>query len=198
MTLTPHLPAPYLIADDQGVELLNSAGAPYGDWMDWLQDGGEMLSWMVAAGFLTADQAESLAAQLPPAELNRAAADLRALREAFRAALPAGNDVLIADLNRLMARGQGHHRLIPGPDGLTLTHVPRLTSADDLLALVATAVARLLTQGEPGRTRQCDGPTCTYWFRDISKNNRRRWCSMAVCGNRAKAAGHRARQKGVR
>jgi predicted RNA-binding Zn ribbon-like protein len=36
--------------------------------------------------------------------------------------------------------------------------------------------------------RKCEGTTCTLWFLDVSKAHARRWCSMAVCGNRAKAA----------
>jgi hypothetical protein len=41
--------------------------------------------------------------------------------------------------------------------------------------------------------RACDGPACTLLFLDRTKSHARRWCSMAVCGNRAKAAAHRAR-----
>jgi len=40
--------------------------------------------------------------------------------------------------------------------------------------------------------RNCQGPTCTMLFLDTTKGRARRWCSMAVCGNRAKQAKHRA------
>ena len=33
------------------------------------------------------------------------------------------------------------------------------------------------------------------WFLDVSKAHARRWCNMAVCGSRAKAAAHRARAR---
>ncbi|WP_443691321.1 CGNR zinc finger domain-containing protein [Pseudomonas sp.] len=38
------------------------------------------------------------------------------------------------------------------------------------------------------KIKQCEG--CTWLFIDTSKNHRRRWCSMATCGNRAKAQRH--------
>ena len=43
--------------------------------------------------------------------------------------------------------------------------------------------------------RNCEGLSCAMWFYDVSKGHARRWCSMAVCGNRAKAAAHRARAR---
>jgi len=43
--------------------------------------------------------------------------------------------------------------------------------------------------------KNCEGPTCTMLFLDTTKGHARRWCTMAVCGNRAKQASHRARAK---
>jgi predicted RNA-binding Zn ribbon-like protein len=45
------------------------------------------------------------------------------------------------------------------------------------------------------RIRRCAGPTCVLLFLDVSKSGRRRWCDMAVCGNRAKVAAHHARTR---
>ncbi len=195
LNMTTDLPSPYLIADHPGVELLNSAGAPYGAWIDWLQNGQEMLGWMAAVGLLSTDQARTLAVQMPRRELDETAQAMRALRDAFRANLPEASSSFVAQLNQILSKGRGHYHLRSDDQGLALDMVPRLKTGGDLLGLCAAAIADLYCLGEPGRTRQCDGPTCTYWFRDVSKNNRRRWCSMAVCGNRAKAATHRAKQK---
>ncbi|MBD2103918.1 CGNR zinc finger domain-containing protein [Leptolyngbya sp. FACHB-261] len=38
--------------------------------------------------------------------------------------------------------------------------------------------------------RCCEGANCTFWFHDRTKSHARRWCSMAICGNRAKATSH--------
>jgi hypothetical protein len=45
------------------------------------------------------------------------------------------------------------------------------------------------------RTTACEAGNCSLWFLDVSKGHARRWCSMAICGNRAKAAAHRARAR---
>ncbi|GGP54825.1 CGNR zinc finger domain-containing protein [Saccharothrix coeruleofusca] len=45
------------------------------------------------------------------------------------------------------------------------------------------------------RVRACANPACVLHFFDVSKNGSRRWCSMAGCGNRAKANRHYARHR---
>ncbi|GHD98997.1 CGNR zinc finger domain-containing protein [Streptomyces alanosinicus] len=47
----------------------------------------------------------------------------------------------------------------------------------------------------PDRIRGCAGGGCILHFFDTSRNGTRRWCSMAACGNRAKASRHYARSK---
>lgn len=47
----------------------------------------------------------------------------------------------------------------------------------------------------PDRIRACAHPSCVLHFFDTSRNGTRRWCSMAVCGNRAKASRHHARSR---
>ncbi|WP_101848318.1 CGNR zinc finger domain-containing protein [Zhihengliuella sp. ISTPL4] len=68
--------------------------------------------------------------------------------------------------------------------------VRTLGSADEVLALVARAAQHALT--DP-RLRFCDGQDCTRPFVDASRGHTRRWCGMAGCGDRAKAAAYRRR-----
>ncbi len=58
-------------------------------------------------------------------------------------------------------------------------------------ALIAADAAQLLGTGLRERLRICPGPGCRGRFLDDSPAGRRRWCSMAVCGNRSKAAAYR-------
>lgn len=60
------------------------------------------------------------------------------------------------------------------------------SAADDYLSLVRRA---------PDRIRRCAGERCVLHFFDTSQNGRRRWCSMATCGNRDKASRHYARTR---
>jgi predicted RNA-binding Zn ribbon-like protein len=52
-----------------------------------------------------------------------------------------------------------------------------------------------LVGATPDRIRRCAHPDCVLHFLDTSARGTRRWCSMAVCGNRAKAARHYARSR---
>ncbi|MFG2413715.1 CGNR zinc finger domain-containing protein [Streptomyces goshikiensis] len=63
---------------------------------------------------------------------------------------------------------------------------PAWLAARDYLGLLESA---------PDRIRTCASPTCVLRFHDISRNGTRRWCSMAACGNRAKASRHYARTR---
>ncbi|GLV81567.1 hypothetical protein Slala03_12560 [Streptomyces lavendulae subsp. lavendulae] len=63
---------------------------------------------------------------------------------------------------------------------------PAWTAARDYLELLRSA---------PDRIRKCASETCILHFHDTSRNGTRRWCSMAVCGNRAKASRHYARTR---
>ena len=57
--------------------------------------------------------------------------------------------------------------------------------------MIAADAAELLGTDLRERLRICPGPGCRGRFLDDSPAGRRRWCSMAVCGNRNKAAMHR-------
>lgn len=97
-----------------------------------------------------------------------------------------------AQLNELLARGRLVRRL--GAAGPELT--PEVDDPVDLLPwLAADDYLRLLEQ-DPARIRACAHPDCVLHFYDASRKANRRWCSMAGCGNRAKAARHYARSKG--
>lgn len=52
-----------------------------------------------------------------------------------------------------------------------------------------------LLRAAPDRIRACAGHGCVLHFYDTSRNGTRRWCSMAACGNRAKASRHYARSR---
>lgn len=72
------------------------------------------------------------------------------------------------------------------------------TEAPVVLALgrVAHDAIRLFSQ-EPERLTRCELPSCGALLLSRSRSDRRRWCSMELCGNRAKVAAYRARKKGA-
>jgi len=63
---------------------------------------------------------------------------------------------------------------------------------------VAQSLAQLVSREDFSHVRACEGPSCTLLFADHTRGHARRWCSMAICGNRAKQAAHRQRLKAQR
>ena len=57
------------------------------------------------------------------------------------------------------------------------------------------SLSEMLINGDRTRLRTCAHPDCQLRFYDDSKNGSRRWCTMSLCGNRAKAAAYLRRQK---
>jgi predicted RNA-binding Zn ribbon-like protein len=90
------------------------------------------------------------------------------------------------------------HPAPPGdaPPGDAPLAVWRPANAPDLdlpLLAVAWSAAGLLTSPAARTVGACPGDGCGWLFTD--PRGRRRWCSMAMCGNRAKARRHTARQR---
>ena len=90
---------------------------------------------------------------------------------------------------RVIERASGRRRLAPTDDGASWELPEDLTRPLDNVALLA---GELLTGPSRAHVRVCPGESCGWLFLD--PRGRRRWCSMATCGNRAKVRAHAARQ----
>ncbi len=69
------------------------------------------------------------------------------------------------------------------------------SSFEGILWPITRAAADLLASPNLELVRACSSPTCQWLFLDTSKNHRRRWCSMRLCGNRAKVKDFYARKR---
>jgi predicted RNA-binding Zn ribbon-like protein len=72
---------------------------------------------------------------------------------------------------------------------------PRRDIEAAILGPITLSALTLLMEKDLLRTRRCAGQECGWLFFDTTKNNRRRWCEMRVCGNRAKVRAARDRQR---
>jgi predicted RNA-binding Zn ribbon-like protein len=99
-------------------------------------------------------------------------------------------------LNGELAHGLGLARVMPAEGGYAWRWAES-ESLDDMLAPIARAAADMLVDDvELSRVRICAADDCDWLFLDTTKNRSRQWCSMASCGNRAKARRHYQRHKG--
>ena len=113
-----------------------------------------------------------------------------ALRKVFAATLRkqriAGE--WIEPLNEILRITEGHDELVAQAGVWKIEFVAREGGLDWLLAAVARSGAEIVVEGARARLRLCANPHCGLFFYDNSRTRRRRWCSMAVCGNRSKVA----------
>ena len=202
-------PAPFFIADALALDFLNSIAKPADTPVEWLLSGEDLLSWLQAAGLVPPEVLTSMRRTAVPGELDAVAAQARALREWFRGFVHAHQGKRLrpealkelAPLNRILERDQEYGQIVKrerGPDtdtpsGLVWRPGRRWQNPDSLLLPIARSMAELVSNNDFSCVRACEGPTCTLLFLDRTHGRVRRWCSMAVCGNRAKQAAHRKR-----
>jgi len=154
--------------------------------LDEIAEPESLRDWLKANGF--------------PARTGLGAADVEraaAMRESLRALTFANNGEplephAVPKLNSLAAEARlqvrfddhGHTVLEPAPEG-----------ADAALAELLAVVFRSMAEGSWTRLKACRDANCQWAFYDRSKNRSATWCSMEVCGNRAKARAYRKRRR---
>ncbi len=196
------------VAGSRGLDFLNSVATPLHTVIDWIADGAGLLEWLAEAELVPREVLEGVRRQARPGELDKVAAQARSLREWFRTfverqqgkALEARDLRDLEPLNRLLERDEAFAQIVPrrrgGERALELRAVRRWRTPESLLAPIAEALAQLVTSEDFSQVKRCEGVTCTLLFADHTRRKGRRWCSMAICGNRAKQAAHRQRLKG--
>jgi predicted RNA-binding Zn ribbon-like protein len=203
------LPAIF-IADSLGLDFLNSLATPVDTPVEWLDNGDGLLRWLAQAELVPADALDVLKARARPGELDKVADQARGLREWFRGFVrkhmgrPLTPEALreLQPLNTLLERDEtfsrvSRHRHGDG-DRLELRMMRRWRSPESLLAPIGEALAKFVCEEDFAAVKACEGHSCTLVFADRTRRRARRWCSMAICGNRAKQAAHRNRLKSKR
>ena len=144
-----------------------------------------------------------------PGELDKVADQACALREWFRGFVRKhmGRSLApkalheLGPLNRLLERDEGFGQISRHSDGdgdgdrFELRMMRRWRSPEALLLPIGGAMARFVCEEDFADVKACEGHSCTLVFADRTRRRARRWCSMAICGNRAKQAAHRNRLK---
>lgn len=174
------LPERQLDSEPLGLDLLNTRWSSGPDRVDLLDDATLTRAWLDDHG-------------LPVAATAGVRAALREARDTL-AAVIAGEEPFRA-LDALLDRGRVR---------LTVDARGRPGETYEVADPSWHAAWRCLREfvlvagGDLGRVRRCANPGCTLHFHDTSKAGRRRWCSMATCGNRLKARRHQDRARAGR
>ena len=205
--IVEHGPPAIFIADSLGLDFLNSIATPVDVPVDWLDSGDEFLGWLAQARLVPTDTLDELRARAMPGELDKVAGQARALREWFRRFVrkhmgqPLSPKALreLGPLNELLQRDErfsqiSRHRERDG-NRFELQVMRRWRSPQSLLLPIAEVLAKFVCEEDFASVKACEGHNCTLVFADHTRSQVRRWCSMAICGNRAKQAAHRNRLK---
>jgi predicted RNA-binding Zn ribbon-like protein len=94
----------------------------------------------------------------------------------------------VEPVNEALRVTEGHDELVLRDGRWRIEFVARESGLEWLLAAIARSSAEIVGEGTEARVRLCANPDCGLFFYDDSRTRRRRWCSMAVCGNRHKVA----------
>ena len=175
------------------------SGAP----VDHLQAYDDLIRFARQAKLVSAIDARRLRreARRRPDAVTRALRHAVALREALYrifGGLAAGRRPSSADLatlNAALPAALAQLYVVPEHDQFAWAWAGDAAAVERLVWPVARDAAVFLTSVRLSRLRTCANPRCRWLFVDVTRNGMRRWCSMAVCGNRAKVGRYRQRQR---
>lgn len=183
--------APPFIASNLALDFINTQFGVGEERQECLDDDSSVIAWLQQAGVLT-DLCET-----PPEGITKLA---RELRDNMRDLLISAQQGCAADpavVNHVLEKGCPVEKIEWEPTEAVFQKKidKRNMDSESLLQPVAASLVQLLTEEDLQLVKQCEASDCVLLFHDQTKSHRRRWCSMATCGNRMKAAAHRARKK---
>jgi len=184
-----HSPVP-LVAGRPALDFANLAPSAHDlswdEFVSFLVD-GRLVSEERAARLRSLSATEPLAVDAVLLRILRLRESLRAMFAAIVEGKPFPRS-WVEPINEILRITEGHDELIARDGSWSLHFVARESGLEWLLAAIARSAAELLVEGPRAPIRRCANPTCRLFFYDHSRTHRRRWCSMAVCGNRHKVA----------
>lgn len=177
------------------VDFVNTVYSPRrGD--EALRDWEGLVEFLSGGRVITPDRAADLlswkqsAPQALPGLVEKALRLRAAVRLAFEAriARAAISETAVEPINEILRITAGHDELTWEGGDWGLRFRAREERLEWLLAAIARSAAEIISEGPNAPLRKCSNPGCVLLFYDTSRTRRRRWCSMAVCGNRSKVA----------
>ncbi|MBA7852197.1 ABATE domain-containing protein [Enterobacter cloacae] len=181
-----------LLGDNLALDFINTEYVVDGKRHDCFIDDQRVAGWLISVGLLPDIKDQ----QIPDGLLIEA----RELRDTARNVVNAAMNSVPVDLaviNRVLEVGRPISKL--EWDGnmqqYRVAVYQNTESPSGLLWPIADALVKLVTSDKFEYVRQCEAHDCILLFHDLSKSHRRRWCSMASCGNRMKVAAFRSRKK---
>jgi predicted RNA-binding Zn ribbon-like protein len=184
----------FVLANNLGLDLVNTRIVDNGTEVDLLGSFDDLLDWTVATGALDKAQAAiakkkwsgSSEAEILFNKAVKLRGAIKRIAEDIVHSRIVSNPSLTL-LNAVLRQKSGFFEVQLGEEGFAKQFHSETDDINSLLVPIAESAADLLCFGDLAQVKKCENETCVLHFYDTSKNHRRRWCSMAACGNRAKA-----------
>ena len=195
-----------LIADDLALDFANTeSGRGYPSHQDHLRNPSDIADWLRHTTTITLDEAQWLRAETRARpdfaeDLLSQAIQLRSAIQDIGSAVGHGAsppEPALTILATLHARFLARASLAPDGESCQWRWGLRASPVEAALGPIALAAVKLFTECDFIRIKECGGSACGWLFYDTSKNNRRKWCEMEVCGNRAKQRRLKTRRRAV-
>jgi predicted RNA-binding Zn ribbon-like protein len=187
------------------LDLVNTEAMSEGKPVDLLAGFADLVAWLARVGVLAEPAAQAARdrweGRAEATAVFRRAVTLRASLRQMVERLAQGKgptEEQVGQINRVLAERPAYRQLVRMGRGFGSTLVAERESVMHLLVPVAESAAWLVEHGDLSLLRRCENPRCILYFYDTTRNRRRRWCSMAGCGSRAKAAAYYRRKRGAR
>ena len=170
-----------LTGEPLALDLVNTVASPPGGQVDLLESADDLRAWLAAER----DRLDITDGQIDLSAVRALRAHITRAVEAARVSAPPPPEALraITDAQR---GAPAYQELGWNGQAIAVTTRRPGNATTVLLAQLAEAAATLLASPGIGLVRRCEGPGCRMLF--LPAHPRRRWCSPATCGNRARVA----------
>lgn len=191
MSRVPSANETLLLGDHIALNLINTVMQIDHVMVDYWNTDEDVLEWLQLMQVLPNDT-------LPPKAPSGLLVTAKQLRELVRNLIQTRKESKTPDISKLndyLMVGNSHLILeLTTERTITLKRYYSTNTAKELLLPLAEAAADLIATGNFDLIKKCQSNHCLLWFYDLTRSHRRRWCSMALCGNRHKVAAFRQRE----
>jgi predicted RNA-binding Zn ribbon-like protein len=191
-----------LIGNDLFLDFVNTQKMRGDLPFETLENFADFLAWTVAVNLLEDGQAADLFQNWKDADTTadflKETVKFRDLLREMAENIAVGKEIsteVVKAINARLKKKSGFTEIEKGENGFEKRFRFDLSEPAKLLQPIAEAVADFLCYANFDFLRKCESPSCVLYFYDMTKNHKRRWCSMKACGNQAKAAAFYQRKK---
>jgi predicted RNA-binding Zn ribbon-like protein len=195
----------FIFLADQGcIDFVNTEIIDQGRKADLLGSFSDLLEWMVEAKMVTPAEASRAANGWPGSKGLAALEGAKTFRGMMRqmvdqiASGKAVPQLALSEINRRLRAISAFPQVVKKGRGFEKRVESEFGEPADLLARLAESAADLVCNHDLSLVKRCKNPACILYFYDTTKNHRRSWCSMAICGNRMKVAAFYRRSRSSR